>query len=136
MFARNWLTLDSEAGVRPVQTANLHSSPSTCSVMPMSLVWKQSGLGSGPCHHCLSYLAYHHLHLILVLGFPIRVFHFLGEDEIELEEEHSPLSTLPDELLGVPDVESVLEDDVAQQINTYITAVQEGQMECVIGLES
>ena len=36
------LTLDSEAGVRPDQTANLHSSPSTCSVMPMSLVCKPS----------------------------------------------------------------------------------------------
>jgi hypothetical protein len=32
-------TFDSEAGVRPVQKANLHSSPSICSVMPMSLVW-------------------------------------------------------------------------------------------------
>ena len=79
--------------------------------------------------------AYHHLHLILVFGFPIRVFHFLGEDEVELEQEHSPLSALPDQLLGVPDVESVLEDDVAQLINTYITAIEQGQMECVICLE-
>ena len=83
-----------------------------------------------------AHVSRHHLHLVLVFGFPIRVFHFLGEDEVELEQEHSPLSALSDQFLGVPDVESVLEDDVAQEINADITAVQQGEVECVIGLES
>ena len=82
-----------------------------------------------------AHVARHQLHLVLVLGFPVRVLHFLGEDEVELKEEHSPLSALSDQFLGIPDVESVLEDDVAQLINTYITAIEQGQVECVIGLE-
>ena len=82
-----------------------------------------------------AHVARHHLHLVLVLGLAVGVFHLLGEDEVELEQEHSPLSALADEFLGVPDVESVLEDDVAQLINTYITAIEQGQVECVIGLE-
>ena len=82
-----------------------------------------------------AHVARHHLHLVLVLGLAVGVFHLLGEDEVELEQEHSPLSALADEFLWVPDVESVLEDDVAQLINTYITAIEQGQVECVIGLE-
>ena len=70
-----------------------------------------------------AHVSRHHLHLVLVFGFPIRVFHFLGEDEVELEQEHSPLSALSDQFLGIPDVKSVLENDVAQEINTYITAI-------------
>ena len=83
-----------------------------------------------------AHVARHHLHLVLVLGFPIRVFHLLGEDEVELKEEHSPLSALSDQLLGVPDVESVLEDDVSKPVNAYITAIEQGQVECVICLKS
>ena len=98
----------------------------------MSLVWKQSVKSQ---HSLLCYQAYHHLHLILVFGFPIRVFHFLGEDEVELEQEHSPFSALPDQFLGVPDVKSILEDDIAQEINTDITAIKQGQVECVIRLD-
>ena len=82
-----------------------------------------------------AHVARHHLHLVLVLGFPIRVFHLLGGDEVELKEEHSPLSALSDQLLGVPDVESVLQDDVSKPVNAYITAIEQGQVECVIGLE-
>ena len=88
--------------------------------MPISLVLTQTVSGLSNPH---STQAYHHLHLVLVFGFPIRVFHFLGEDEVELEQEHSPLSALSDQFLGIPDVESVLEDDVAKEINTYITAI-------------
>ena len=35
--------LFSANGARPVQTANLHSSPSTCSVIPTSAVYGKKG---------------------------------------------------------------------------------------------
>lgn len=82
------------------------------------------------------HIAGHHLHLVLVLRLPVGVLHLLGEDEVELEQEHSPLPTLSDELLWVPDVEGVLEDDVAQDINTDITPVQQGEVESVVCLKS
>ena len=54
------------------------------------------------------HVARHHLHLVLVLGLAVGVLHLLGEDEVELEEEHPPLSALSYQLLWVPDMEGVL----------------------------
>ena len=49
-----------------------------------------------------AHVSRHHLHLVLVFGLPVRVFHLLGEHEVQLEQEHSPLSALSDQFLGVP----------------------------------
>ena len=77
----------------------------------------------------------HHLHLVLVLRLAVRILHLFGEDEVELEEEHSPISALPDQLLGIPDLEGVLQDDVTKVVDTDITTIQKREVECVIGLE-
>jgi hypothetical protein len=37
-----------------------------------------------------------HLHLVEVLGFSVGVLHLLGEDQVELEEEHTSVPALPD----------------------------------------
>jgi hypothetical protein len=50
-----------------------------------------------------------HLHLVEVLGLAVGVLHLLGEDQVELKEEHAALPTLPDQLLWVPHLESILQ---------------------------
>ena len=59
--------------------------------------------------HYKTYETYQHLHLVEVLGLATAVLDLLAEDEVELEEEHPPFARLPDQLLGVPHVEGVLQ---------------------------
>jgi hypothetical protein len=49
-----------------------------------------------------------HLHLVEVLGLPVGVLHLLGEDEVQLEEEHPSVSTLSDQLLRIPHLKRIL----------------------------
>ena len=79
--------------------------------------------------------SHHHLHLILVFGLSVRVFDLLWENHVKLEQKHPSLSTLSDELLWIPDMEGVLENDVTQVVNTDITAVKHREMKCVVCLE-
>ena len=84
--------------------------------------------------NCLK-LSHHHLHFILIFGFSIRVFNLLWENHVKLEQKHPPFTALPDKLLWIPDVESVLEDDVTEEVYTDITAVKHREMKCVVSLE-
>lgn len=50
----------------------------------------------------------HHSHLVEVFRLAVGVLHLLAEHQVELKKEHPPLSRLPDKLLWVPYVESIL----------------------------
>ena len=53
---------------------------------------------------------YVHLALVHVLGLASAVLGLLAKDQEQLEEEDVPLSALAEDLLGVPDLERILQD--------------------------
>ena len=53
---------------------------------------------------------YVHLALVHVLGLAGAVLGLLAKDQEQLEEEDVPLSALAEDLLGVPDLERILQD--------------------------
>ncbi len=121
----------SDVGVRPAHRANLHGSPSMCSVTPNSDVcqntfeftlpltaYQYSGkkaLKTSFCRWCLHFLTtchpgapYQQLVLVNIFGASWRVFHLFTENERDLKEEKMSVPALADQWFGVPHLEGVL----------------------------
>lgn len=77
---------------------------------------------------------HHELKLVHVLGLAAAVLDLLGEEEADVKEEEAPLAAFADDLLGVPDREGVLQEDLAQRLQTLLQTVQHGQVHGVVGL--
>ena len=77
---------------------------------------------------------HHKPRLVDVLRLPVGVLKLFAEDEVKLEEEDVTVLRFPDQLLRVPDLKAVLEDDLAEGVVGKVAAVQHGEVQSVVGL--
>ena len=81
----------------------------------------------------MHFCTYHHFAFEDVLGFPVGIFHLFAQHQIQFEEENVPIFALANDLLGIDDVERILQNDFAQSIVSHVAAFQHGQVEGVVG---
>lgn len=58
--------------------------------------------------------------LVDVFAPAVGIFNLLAEDKRHLEEEEVALSALPDQSLGIPHLEGLLEDQFSLRLNVFI----------------
>ena len=70
-----------------------------------------------------SVYTHHEFVLVQVLGFATRIFDLFTEQKIQFKEEDMSLTALSNDLFGIPYMECILQDNLSQFIQGYITAI-------------
>lgn len=66
------------------------------------------------------YITYKELALVQVLAAPVGVFDFFAEDQGHLKEEEVSVATLPDQSLGIPNLEGLLEYQLSLGVDVSV----------------
>lgn len=83
-----------------------------------------------------SSITYVHLALVHVFGLASAVLGLLAEDEKHLKEEDVSLPALPEDLLGVPDLEGILEDHFSMSSKVVLRNNQRSKFNDIVESQS